>query len=894
MLLTKLHIPSVGNNLVRRSELYEKLNTGLSRKLILISAPAGFGKTTVLSDWIDQNKIPAAWFSIDNGDNDPVEFLRYIISGIQSIHKEFGESALKLLNSPNNPSCESVASLLINEVLNITLNFLLVLDDFHLIKSNEVLNLITYLLEHLPDNIHIVILTRSDPALSISRLRSQQQLVELRSSDLSFSANDISILFNKKLKLGLSTEDIFSLETKTEGWIAGLQLTALSMQGREDVSEFIQDLKGDNRYIMDYLVEEVLKIQLDDIKEFLIQTSILKQMSASLCNTVLNRNDSQLVLEKLDRNNMFVIQLDDERKWYRYHHLFAELLKQRLQLHDKATIYKLHNKACDWFEQNNMFNFALEHALEIKNYEKCIQLLGQVAENMWQNGMHSAILKYGDMLPVELIETNPEFCLYYSWILIAAGKVHKAEPLLASAENITTELIKNINSTREEIQYNKKLLGKIAVAFTYLNSHLEHSQKIFDYCKTAMDNLSEDDPLWFSWAWFSFGIAYFSNGDLLESNNAYNNAFEYGKKSANFYLISTIAIRMAENEQQLGHYKSAYKKCSDLLTLMKDKGYSEIARSEWTYAALYLIMGVSQLMWADMDRAYENLKIAYELCKSGRDIYLKIFILMVYTIVLKDRGDNGLKNKIDEMDSIFKQNDVPPFLISSYIGWKIYLLMENNQIDAANKIVSEYGLGTGNKKTHANEGAYSAYIRLLLAQNKLDEADLILSELYALADNYNAIEKIIELKISYAVLFKLRGNQEKAIAYLIESMEFASDENLIYYFVNDHDRLKDLMKETFKVLATIKTNISNKFVENLKLALERKEKRKKMNFGIDLSAREMDTLRLVALDLPNQEIADKLFISLNTVKTHIKNIYLKLEVDNRAKAVAKAKELGFI
>ena len=243
MLLTKLHIPPAGNNVVHRTELFEKLNSGLSRKLILVSAPAGYGKTTLLSDWIIQNKIPAAWLSLDNGDNDPAVFLSYVISGIQSIYKEFGQSALRLLNSPNSPSVESIAGLLINEILDIDQNFLLVLDDFHLITSGEVLKLVTYLLDHIPGNIHIVILTRSDPTLSVSRLRSQHQLVELRSSDLSFSVNDISILFNKRLKLGLSVDDVYSLESKTEGWIAGLQLTALSMQGREDISGFIQELK---------------------------------------------------------------------------------------------------------------------------------------------------------------------------------------------------------------------------------------------------------------------------------------------------------------------------------------------------------------------------------------------------------------------------------------------------------------------------------------------------------------------------------------------------------------------------------------------------------------------------------------------------------------------------
>ena len=330
MLLTKLHIPQAGNNVVHRSELFEKLKSGLSRKLILVSAPAGYGKTTLLSDWINQNKITAAWLSLDTGDNDPAVFLSYVISGIQSIHAYFGQSALRLLNSPNSPSVESIASLLINDLLIINKNLFLVLDDFHLIRNAEVLKVLTYFLEHIPVNIHFVILTRSDPALSLSRLRSQHQLVEIRLSDLSFSANDISVLFNKKLKLGLSIDDAFSLETKTEGWIAGLQLAALSMQGREDISKFVRDLKGDNRYIMDYLMEEVLKIQTDEIKEFLLQTSILEQMSAPLCNTVLNRSDSQLILETLERDNMFVIPLDNERNWYRYHHLFAELLKQRL------------------------------------------------------------------------------------------------------------------------------------------------------------------------------------------------------------------------------------------------------------------------------------------------------------------------------------------------------------------------------------------------------------------------------------------------------------------------------------------------------------------------------------------------------------------------------------
>jgi LuxR family maltose regulon positive regulatory protein len=895
MLLTKLHIPRAGDHIVHRPELYEKLDIGLSRKLIVISAPAGFGKTTLLSDWINQRKIPTAWFSIDNGDNDPVEFLGYIISGIQSIHEAFGQSALRLLKSPNEPSPESIAGLLINDILKINHDFLLVLDDFHLISNNEIIRLVAFFLERIPDNIHIVILTRSDPTLPIARLRSQNQLVELRSSDLSFTANEISDLFNRKLKIRLSVDDVYSLETITEGWIAGLQLTALSIQGREDISAFIHDLKGDNRYILDYLMEEVLKIQTDDIREFLIQTSVLEQMSAPLCNNVLNRNDSRIILETLDKNNMFIVPLDDERHWYRYHHLFADLLKQRLQQKDQMLIIDIHNKACDWFEQNNMVDLAIEHALKIKNYEKGIQLLGETVERMWENGLHAAIRKYGDLIPDELIKNNPEFCLYYAWILISAGQLEHAKPYLASAENIATNRISDKKTSNENIDYNKNLLGRIFVAFAYLNSNKEHPESIIEYCEKAIENLKDDNPLWFSWIWFSYGIAYYSGGDIHESNKAFKKAWEYGEKSGNLYLISAIAFRVADNEQQLGHYKSAYKKCSDLLTFMKKRGYSQIARTEWSYAGLFTVMASTQAAWANMEKAHEYIKIAYDLSTSTKDIAIKLPVLVLYSVVLFLGGDTtGAEQKMNEMEDIMKQNYIAPFLTYIYLSSKIFVLIETGQLDQAENLISKYGFGLDKKKSQADDMVYFSYARLLLAQYKVDEAELLLSELYALANESKRIERLIGIKMYYAIIYKMRGNHEKAVINVIEAMEMAPNENLFSYFLYDLHHTKDLLNEVFRIHTTAKTKIPAKFVENLKLLLVRKEILKKIHVAIDLSARELDTLKLIAEDLSNQEIADKLFISLNTVKTHVKNIYLKLEADNRTKAITKAKELGII
>ena len=895
MLLTKLHIPSVGKSIVHRSELFEKLNAGLSRKLILVSAPAGFGKTTVVSDWISQNKIPAAWLSLDSGDNDPAVFLNYIISGIQSIHPEFGQSALKLLNSPNRPFGESIANLLINEILNINSNFLLVLDDFHLIKSNEVLKLVTYFLEHIPVNIHIVILTRSDPALSVSRLRSQHQLVELRSSDLSFSANDISVLFNKKLKLGLSLDDVYSLESKTEGWIAGLQLTALSIRGREDISEFIQDLKGDNRYIMDYLMEEVLKIQTDDINDFLLQTSILEQMSAPLCNAVLNINDSQQILETLEKNNMFVIPLDTERTWYRYHHLFAELLKQRLHLRGKTAINELHNKASEWFKNNAMPFFAIEHAILTDNFEKSIQFLGEIVETMWKNGQHTAILNYGDLLPDELIKKNADFCLYYAWILIIAGQIQKAEPFLVSAEKITMQIINNNNSSKEDVNYNKKLLGKISVAFAYLYSITADSEKTFSYCKAAMENLSEDDPLWYSWGWYSIGNAEMVSGHLNESIAAFEKALAYGKKSGNIYLISTIVHNLASLEVRMALYSSAYKKCSDLIIFMKESGYSQVSRSDPTYAGLYSLMAGIECLRADFEEALANIKIAYSLSINNPNNSHKVVMLLVYWLItIGRRDDAGMIKLINEIEDIIQQNTIAPAAIAIYIGMKGKMLIEQHELEKARHLFMEYGLGLDKKISYLTDRAYFSFVLLLITELKFKEAEKILSELQTMAQAASRIDTLVEAKIIYAILYKQSGNKEKAIVNLIEALEAAACENILMYFIHYHSGISDLLKEVYNIQATTKTNIPKELTDKLKLTIEKRDKVIKMSFEAGLSARELDVLKLIAEDLTNQEIADKLFISLQTVKTHVKMILLKLEVDSRIRAVTKAKELGII
>lgn len=895
MLLTKLHIPPPGSNIVHRSEQFEKLNTGLSRKLILVSAPAGFGKTTLVSDWINQNKISTAWYSIDNGDNDPVKFLKYIISGIQGISKEFGQSSLRLLNTPNRPSIESAASLLINEILSISQNFLLVLDDFHLIKSNEVLELVSYLLEHISDNIHIVILTRSDPALSISRLRSQNQLVEIRSTELSFSANDISLLFNKKLKLKLSIDDVNSLETKTEGWIAGLQLAAISMQSGENISEFVRGLKGDNRYIMDYLIEEVLKIQTEDIKDFLLQTSILEQMSAPLCNTLLNRYDSQQVLESLEHNNMFVIPLDAHRTWYRYHHLFAGLLKQRFLQFDQKKIEDIHNRASVWFEENALQELALGHALEIRNFERSIQILGRIVERMWEVGHHSAILRYGKLLPEEVIKSNHEFALYYSWILITAGQVAESEKYLDFAQKAIDAVISGEESAKEAILANKFLFGKLATTLAYMKLFTAPPETIIKYSEIAVDNLSETNPLWTGWAWYFIGNAELVRGDVHKGLDAFNCAFEYSKKTDNIYLIATIASAIVSRRCALGQYRYAFAHCTDTLSLLNRRGFSGIVKVEWTFTGLFSMLSVIQCIWTNFDEALENAKTAYQLCKNARDIRYRIMALLAYSYTLHAVEDKvGAFDKIGELEDVLQKYKIAPFLASTYIGWKIYLLIEKHEIEKAADFAKEVGLGQHLKLTFETLYSYIHFARLLLLQNENTRAEELMSDMYAIAKKSNGIERLIDLKLVYTMMYIRRNENEKAVTEYIDALEMAADENLIIYFLFDLDITNDILNAVYRIQAAGKTRIPDGFIQKLRQAVETKKKRSKIHPELELSIRELDTLKLIAQDLSNQEIADRLFISINTVKTHLKNIFLKLEADSRSGAVVKAKKMGLL
>src|SRR3989440_12138512 len=434
MLTTKLYIPRLRPNVVSRPRLIERLNEGLQRKLTLISAPAGFGKTTLVSEWVEGIERPTAWLSLDDGENDPARFLAYLIAALQTIAATIGEGVLGVLQSPQPPPTEAILTALLNEITTLPDNFVLVLDDYHVIDARPVDVALTYLVEHLPPQMHLVIATREDPQLPLARLRARGQLIELRAADLRFTPSEAAEFLTQVMGLNLAAQDIAALEDRTEGWIVGLQLAALSMQGHQDVPGFIRAFAGDHRYIVDYLVEEVLQRQPEAVRSFLLQTAILDRLNGPLCDAVTGQEEGNARLEALERGNVFVVALDDQRHWYRYHHLFAEVLSAHLMAEQPDQVSTLHRRASEWYEQNGSATDAIRHALAARDFARAAGLVELAVPAMRRSRQETTVLGWLKALPDQLVRARPVLSVHYAGTLLLSGELEGVEARLRDAE----------------------------------------------------------------------------------------------------------------------------------------------------------------------------------------------------------------------------------------------------------------------------------------------------------------------------------------------------------------------------------------------------------------------------------------------------------------------------
>ncbi len=905
ILTTKLYLPLPRSGIVLRPRLIHHLNEGLSSgsRLTLISAPAGFGKTTLVGEWIASCGTSVAWLSLDEGDNDPGRFLSYVVAALQTIQAGIGEGLLATLASAQLPPAEVILTNLLNEITTIREHFILVLDDYHLIDTQAVDQVLAFLLNHMPSPMHLVVVTREDPHLPLARLRARDQLIELRADDLRFTLSEASEFLNQTMGLALSMEDISALETRTEGWIAGLQLAALSMQNRQDTTSFIQSFTGSHRFVLDYLVEEVLHRQTDDVRSFLLQTSLLDRLCAPLCNAVTNREDGKAMLEILERSNLFLVPLDDQCQWYRYHHLFAEVLQAFLGEAYSDQASTLHRRASIWFEQNDLPGEAILHALAARDFERAAALIEEVWLEMDLAYQSAAWLVWANALPEEIIRARPVLCVGYAWALLAIGQIEASETRLQDAERwLNLPEKPSEHSPAEMVVVDtaefRVLPASIAAARAYRTLALGDISATKMYAMQALELVAENKTVHRTQATALLGMAEYAEGNLPAAEKQFLKFRELmwqANNIANAISITYILSNILLIQGRLWEAVSAYQQS---LQLAAKRGVTVFL------GASDLYRGLSELLCeqGDLEGAVQHLQTARQLGERGALTGWQHRLCIAQARIKEAQGDLAdALTLLDEAERQYVRNPLPDRSIGAL---KARTWLRQGRVSEALAWARAQCLSTDDQLSYSHEFEHLTLARLLVAQFRINpsggglEAALgLLERLLHAAEEGGRKGSVIEIKVLQSLTHQAQGDLPRAMAALESALILAEPEGYMRIFVDEgevmqclieklsHNRDHPLSKYMHKLLAAFTPLVGAPYS-----AIHPK----KIEVVEPLSERELDVLRLLRSELSGPEIAQQLFVSLYTLRTHTHHIFKKLGVNNRRAAVRRAEELGIL
>ena len=906
ILATKLYVPAPQPRVVPRPRLTERLNEGLHRKLTLISAPAGFGKTTLLGEWLAGCGRPAAWLSLDEGDNDPTRFLAYLVAALRTVATDIGEGVLGALQSPQPPPTETILTALLNEINAIPDNFVVVLDDYHLIDARPIDDALAFLLEHLPPRMHLVVATREDPHLPLSRLRVRGQMSELRAAYLRFTPSEAAEFLVGVMGLSLSAEDIAALEDRTEGWIAGLQLAALSMRGREDVAGFIRAFAGDNRYVVDYLVEEVLQRQPERVRSFLLQTSILERLSGPLCDAVTGREGSNALLEALERGNLFVVPLDDRRHWFRYHHLFADVLRARLMEEQPDRAPTLHRHASEWYERNGSPTDAIRHALAAEDFERAaglvelaaLEMLGSSQETLYRRLM---------ALPDEVVRVRPVLSVYYAFALLGRGgfeafdaHLRDAERWLAtSAETSERREAPSVEMVVVDEVAFRSLPGTIAVARAYHAGALGDVFCAADHARRALDLLPDDDHLWRGAAASLLGIAYWTSGDLEAAYRSFADGVSHQQMTgqvrfqiAGTYILADIRIAQGRLNEAVRTYEQS-------LQVATEQG-----EPVWGTANLYVGLSELHRERGDLEAAKQHLLRSKELGEHVVGLPETRYRWYVAMARIKEaQGDlDAALDLLDEAERQYVESPDPD--VRPVAALKTRVWVAQGRLTEALGWTRERGLPADDDLSYLREFEHITLARVLLARYKSDreeryihEAMELLERLLIAAEEGGRMGSVIEILVLQALAHEAQGDSPAALVPLERALSLAEPEGYVRIFVDEGLPMARLLYEA------LSQGVESDYIRRLLAAFPVAESEQtasspmrgsKSELVEPLSERELEVLQLIAEGLTNQEVATRLYLSLHTVKVHARNIFTKLAVKNRAQAVARGRALGIL
>jgi LuxR family maltose regulon positive regulatory protein len=936
LLTTKLYIPPTRPEMVLRPRLVERLDKGLrlSRKLTLVSAPAGFGKTTLLSEWI--NQIPLrfapgtivpntqypipnlqypkfAWLALDEGDNHPVRFWRYVIAALQTIDAAIGEDVQAALESPQPPPLEALLAALINGIVALSqadsdvFPYLLVLDDYHVIRASPIHESLNFWLDHLPPALHLVLTTRSDPPLALSRRRGRSEMTEIRATDLRFTTDEATEFFNRVMDLDLSTEDIATLEQRTEGWIVGLQMAAIalqsiglpqspgSMRGPGDKHAFVTAFAGDDRYVADYLMEEVLQRQPPHLQDFLLQTSILNALSAPLCDAVTGKDDSQDVLAELEQANLFVIPLDNRRDWYRYHHLFADLLRRRLSQLQGERVFDLHRRAGAWYEQQGIADQAIHHSLAAQDFEHAARLIEQHAEELeWKHG----VMGWLEKLPPKLFRTRPQLCLVAAWALHTLGRLDDIEPYLQIIESYLQGAgffsndadQKSATSPGEQVKA-RRLMGEVSNIRALVTLVKGNPRDAIEQYQQTLALLPETEQRLRRDVEIGLAEAYNLEGDVSAASRAYVKAIEHSPDREDI-IIAVGLMRLAELQVIGGRLRQAadtYRRMQQLLTAQGERQL---------YVSGMINCGRGNLLyeWNDLEAAKDQFQQGIERGSRRAEPRLLLACHISLARVLQAQGDaSGALKAIQQAVQIERGHNVTwAWGLPLATTLQAQLWLAQGDVASTARWAREHNLDAADDVRFPREVEYLTLARLLIAQGDTNTALKLLERLRQAAEAGGRTGRVIEILALRALALQEQKDVAGALAALARALALAEAEGYVRLFVDEGAPMARLLYQAAQ------KGIAPAYAGRLLMAFEAQDKADKPQAPDSqaliepLSAREVEVLRLVAQGLTNREIAQRLSISLGTVKVHNSNVYGKLGVNNRTQAVARARMLGLL
>ncbi len=898
LLETKLYVPRSPRGLVPRPRLSERLDRGTASKLMLVSAPAGFGKTSLLAEWLaarpgtSSDERSAAWLSLDRDDNQPASYWTYVIAALRTVAPGVGANALELLQAPQPAPIQTVLTTLLNDLGALPSDVVLVLDDYHVIDSREVQEGMAFLLDHVPPRLHVVIASRTDPPLPLARLRARGELVEVRAAELRFQPDEAAAYLNGVMGLVLTEQDVTALEGRTEGWIAALQLAALSMQGRDDNAGFIAAFAGNDRYIVDYLVEEVLQRQPEDVQTFLLKTSILSRLTGAQCDAVTGEVIGKAMLETLDRGNLFLVPLDDRRQWYRYHHLFADVLRARLLDEQPGLVPELHRRASTWYEQNGERSEAVRHAMAGDDFERAAALVELAIPWTRQQRQEATLRRWLEALPDEVIRVRPVLSNAYAGSRLVRSEIDGVEARLRDVERWLDPNERSPEMVVVDEDQFRALPAAIAVHRAGLARLLGDVSATVSYAERALDLVGPDDHAGRGAAKALLGLAHWTKGDLDAAYRWYSDGMAILEKAGYLSDLVGSAITRADIRVAQGRLREAMS--------IYEHGL-EVATAEAgtvLRGAADMHVGMSELLREgnELDAALQHLLASREL---GEPLGLpqnpyRWRVAMAQIRVAEGELDTAV-NLLDEAERLYVSDYSPEVRPVPAVRARVRIV-QGRWRDALSW-ARERGLSADDDLSYLREFEHITLARGLLAQAggegaepSLPAAVGLLDRLLPAAEEGGRTGSVLEILVVQALAQQLWVDVPAGLVPLERALTLAEPEGYVRLFVDEGPPMAALLE------AADERGITPGYVRRLRTAFSGAHlaTATKQALVEPLSERELDVLRLLRTDLGGPDIARELVVSLNTVRTHTKNIYTKLGVNNRRAAVRRGEELNLL